>query len=61
MIRESIKKEMDRRGWNASNLAENSGVRYPALTQFLNKGKSLAIHNLEMVFKSLGLFLIRKE
>lgn len=52
---------MDRRGWNASNLAENSGVRYPALTQFLNKGKSLAIHNLESLFKTLGLSLMKMD
>lgn len=35
MIREEIKKELDRRGWSALKFANETGIRYPSISEYL--------------------------
>lgn len=55
MIRKAIKIELKKRDWSVSKLAEESGIRYPSLTKFLNQNGSLSIDNLDIVFQTLSL------
>lgn len=53
MIREAIKKELDRLGWSARKLSEETGVRYPSVTEYLNGKRDISGTNLEIIIKRL--------
>lgn len=53
MLRESIKKELDRLGWSARKLSEETGVRYPTVTEYLNGKRDISGTNLELIIKKL--------
>lgn len=53
MIREAIKKELDRLGWSARKLSEETGVRYPTVTEYLNGKRDISGTNLELIIKRL--------
>lgn len=55
MIREKINSELADRGWSVRRLADETGVRYASLTEYLSGKKELSSKNLEIVFKTLGI------
>lgn len=55
MFRETIKAELDQRGWSVRRLADETGVRYASLIDYLNEKKDLSGSNLEKVLITLKL------
>jgi len=55
MIREEIKKEIDRRGWSALKLANETGIRYPSITEYLQNKKELNSQNIDKILIILKL------
>jgi hypothetical protein len=55
MLREEIKKELDRRGWSALKLANETGIRYPSITVFLQNKKELNSQNIDKILIHLNL------
>lgn len=55
MIRETIKEELQKRGWNVKQLANETGIRYPTLTEYLGGKKEMTTPLLEKLFSSLNL------
>lgn len=55
MIREEIKKELDRRGWSALKLANETGIRYPSITEYLQNKKELNSPNIDKILITLNL------
>ena len=53
MIREAIKNELDRLGWSARKLSDETGVRYPSITEYLNGKRDISGTNLEIILKKL--------
>lgn len=53
MIREKVNSELANRGWSVRRLADETGVRYASLTEYLSGKKELSSKNLEIVFKTL--------
>lgn len=60
-LRNEIKRELDRRGWSVLKLSRESKVRYPSLTNFLNKGKNISTENLQKVLNILNLKIMKKQ
>jgi len=52
-IKKIINAELDQRGWSVQRLADESGVRYASLTEFLNKDKGLMSQNIDKVLSVL--------
>ena len=59
MIKQAIKKELANKGWSVLRLANESGVRYPSLTNYLNSDNNLNSKNLEIIFKTLNLTIVK--
>ena len=55
MIREEIKKELDRRGWSALKLANETGIRYPSISEYLANKKELNSQNIDKILITLNL------
>ncbi|MDA3779658.1 MAG: helix-turn-helix transcriptional regulator [Bacteroidales bacterium] len=55
MIQTRIRKELEAREWNVSDLAKASRVRYASLLNFLNRKNNLSTKNLTKIFKTLGI------
>lgn len=55
MIREKINSELTYRGWSVRRLADETGIRYASLTEYLSKKRELSSKNLEIVFKTLDI------
>jgi transcriptional regulator with XRE-family HTH domain len=55
MIREEIKKELDRLGWSALKLANETGIRYPSITEYLQNKKELNSQNIDKILITLTL------
>ena len=59
MIREAILKEIDQQGWSISKLSQESGVRYASINEYLKHDKELSSKNLEILFNTLKLTIIK--
>ena len=59
-ISEFVRFTLVERGWSVARLAEETGVRYPSLTNFIYKEKSLSLRNLSKVFEALNIELVAK-
>jgi transcriptional regulator with XRE-family HTH domain len=57
MIRESIKQAMKSRNWSAVQLSDHTGIRHPTLTEFLSGKKGISFEYVEMIFKTLDLYV----
>ena len=55
MIRNKINNELANLGWSVRRLADETGVRYASLTEYLSNKRELSSKNLEIVFKTLGI------
>jgi transcriptional regulator with XRE-family HTH domain len=55
MIREEIKKELDRRGWSAFKLANETSIRYPSISEYLANKKELNSQNIDKILITLNL------
>lgn len=55
MLREKIKTELEQRGWSISKLSEETGIRYPSLTEYLKGNKEIESKNIEIILKTLNL------
>ncbi len=55
MIRETIKRELERREWSAYRLAKESGLGIRGVQDFLAGTAEMNCARLEQVFKTLGL------
>jgi len=53
-IKEIINAELDQRGWSVQRLADESGVRYASLIEFLNKDKGLMSQNIDKALSVLS-------
>lgn len=61
MLRDAIKKELDERGWSISKLSEETGIRYPSLTEYLKGNKDLEGKNIEIILKKLFMENLEKK
>lgn len=59
MIRETIQKELTKRGWSVLKLSNETGIRYASLTEYLKGNKELSSKNLEIICKTLNLKLMK--
>lgn len=55
MIREKINSELDQRGWSVRRLADETGIRYASLTEYLSGKRELSSKNLEILLNNLNL------
>lgn len=55
MIREKINSELTNRSWSVRRLADETGIRYASLTEYLSSKRELSSKNLEIVFKTLDI------
>jgi transcriptional regulator with XRE-family HTH domain len=55
MIREKINSELANRSWSVRRLADETGIRYASLTEYLSGKRELSSKNLEIVFKTLDI------
>ena len=55
MIREKINSELANLSWSIRRLADETGVRYASLTEYLSGKKELSSKNLEIVFRALNI------
>lgn len=60
-MRESIKKELQKRKVSASLFAKNIGIRQASLTEYLSGRKELNSNNIEKICGALGLILVSTE
>jgi transcriptional regulator with XRE-family HTH domain len=60
MIRQNIQRELDQRGWSVLKLANETGIRYPSLSEYFAGKKELNTKNLEIVLKTLNLNIMKK-
>lgn len=61
MIREKINSELSNRSWSVRRLADETGVRYASLTEYLSGKRELSSKNLEIVFKTLNLEIMNVQ
>lgn len=61
MLKESIKKELDQRGWSVLKLSRETGIRYPSLSEYFADRKELNSKNIEIVLKTLNLKTMKKS
>ena len=57
MIRDKIKQAMKSRKWSAVKLSEQTGIRYPTITEFLNGKKGISFEYVELIFQTLELYI----
>lgn len=55
MLREAINAELARRDWPIRRLSDETGVRYPTLTDYLSGRRDISAKNLEKALEILGL------
>jgi lambda repressor-like predicted transcriptional regulator len=60
-MKESIKKELDERGWSILKLAKETGIRYPSLSEYFAGRKELNSKNIEIVLNTLDLKTMKKS
>ncbi len=60
MIQDQVKKELDQRGWSILKLSQETGIRYPSLTEWFKDKKGLDSTNLEKIFTKLELKIAKK-
>ena len=61
MIRETIKRELERRGWSHYRLAKESGLKIRGVQDFMAGTAEMKTARLEKVFVALGLELRPKR
>lgn len=61
MLKESIKKELDQRGWSVLKLAKETGIRYPSLSEYFAGRKELNSKNIEIVLTTLKLKIMSTQ
>ena len=60
-MKESIKKELDQRGWSVLRLSKETGIRYPSLSEYFAGRKELNSKNIEIVLNTLNLKTMKKS
>lgn len=60
MIQDQVKKELDQRGWSILKLSQETGIRYPSLTEWFKDKKGLDSTNLEKIIKTLDLEIMKR-
>jgi hypothetical protein len=61
MLKESIKKELDQRGWSVLKLSKETGIRYPSLSEYFADRKELNSKNIEIVLTTLNLKIMSAQ
>ena len=60
-MKESIKRELDQRGWSVLKLSKETGIRYPSLSEYFAGRKELNSKNIEIVLNTLNLKTMKKS
>lgn len=60
-MKESIKRELDQRGWSVLKLSKETGIRYPSLSEYFADRKELNSKNIEIVLTTLNLKIMSAQ